>query len=530
MSARRTASGCFWVAWAIGLSPFATGCLAQTAPTAQRKASKMADLALTLTFPQANVVSGENYPARILITNTGGGSGTAPADLGDDDYRFELRPVNGGEPIVLTRRALESAPRPGNPTERMVPQSRPLTKELSAGASRVAEVYPARLATRPIPAGVYEVRVSLISDPAVVSAPARLTVEAPNFVGLHATGGGPESGPELTWLHRDSAGTHYLFGGTGDAEAPSRLAGLRIAAVAGDPKGLQLAHAKQIDDGSGPLTVAWLSADGKFFAAVAQSAYVVARAGPMDLGLAEPRLAPTGWKAGDRSSAGSFAVLGKRGTDMELALVTLDRDNKWVPQVQRYTLALPANPKVWRVSRRPDGGHVLFAGYSQDAGSRVLKVQIGVNGAPQGNPVELMRSAQPLMALSAPLVATTTSVLQALTGPEAAAGRKDALAMTFHTVPIDGGAPRIHPFVVPADQGAQAGAWSMAEGAPPLGAIVGRHGASILGVRFKEPPQGARLADARPAAVSPMAIVIGVQAWAVWREGTASLESQPFPP
>lgn len=530
MTPSRLRSGFPWLAGAITLWLFATACVAQTATPAQRKSSKMPDLALTLEFPQATVVTGENFAARISITNTGSGARTAPADFGDDDYRFAFTPAGGGDSIVLSRRALESATQPGDPNERLMPPSAPITEQLPPGATRVAEAYPAKLARRAIPAGVYGVTVSLLSNPAVVSPPARLTVESPLIVAHHVTGGGVTEGAELSWLHRDGTGTHFLFGGVGDAQAPSRVAGLRIAQVTGPVKDLQFAHAMHTEGGGGPLMAAWLSPDGIFFAAVAQSAYVVARAGPLALGLTEARLAPTGWKTGSMTYAASFAVLGKQGGNLVLALISLDRDGKWVPQVQRMALALPAMPKVWRVTRRPDGGHVLFAGYSQDAGGRVLKVQIGANGAAQGNPVELMRSAQPLMALSVPLVATPASVLQALTGPEAAAGRKDASAMSFHTVPIDGGALRTHPFVVPAAHGVPAGDWSMAEGAPAQAAIIGRNAANILGVRFKESPQGVSLTDARPAAMGPTAIVIGARAWAVWREGTASLESQPFPP
>ena len=153
----------------------------------------MNDLRLSLSFPQVSVVAGENFPAKITITNTGRTEVAAPADFGDADYQFTLLPVGGGEAITLSRRAVKSAPRPGQP-ERVSPSPAPITENLRAGESRVAQVFPARLATRPIPTGVFDATVSLISAPKVVSPPVRLKVEAPNIVRHHLTGGGPMSG------------------------------------------------------------------------------------------------------------------------------------------------------------------------------------------------------------------------------------------------------------------------------------------------------------------------------------------------
>jgi hypothetical protein len=491
----------------------------------------MANLALTLAFPQVRVVSGENFPARITIANTGRAAVVAPADFGDDDYRFAFAPAGGGDPTVLSRQASESAARPGDPTERLRPPPAPITQELGAGESRVAQVFPARLAVRPIPPGVYDVSVSLLSAPAVVSPPARLTIEASNIVRYHITGSGPLSGAELTYLHRDGSAAYWLFGGTGKADAPTQVAGLRIAQVAGPIEGLQFAHAVHPADISAPLMAAWLSGSGAFFTSVAQSAYVVANAGPLELGLSEAQLAPTGWKTGERYFAASFAVLGKGANGVELALLSLNRDDKWAPKAQRIPLALPGIPKIWRLSQRAEGGHVLFAGYSKDAGSRLLKLQVGGDGTAQAGPIELLSIPYPLVTLSAPLIVSSDAVLQALSGPkmvERAGEPKYDAAMFFHAIPIDGAPPREMQVPVPLVNGALPSDWSLAEGAPAVAALVARSATTLLGVRIGEQVRSTILVQDASGCLGPTAILIGANAWAVWREGTDRIESRPF--
>ena len=77
--------------------------------------------------------------------------------------------------------------------------------------------------------------------------------------------------------------------------------------------------------------------------------------------------------------------------------------------------------------------------------------------------------------------------------------------------------------------GAPAGDWSIAEGAPTIAAIVGRSGGNLLGVRVGEQVQSATLIEGKAGALGLTALTIGPNAWAVWREGSDRIESCPFP-
>lgn len=485
---------------------------------------KMADVTLTLALPQPRVIAGENFPLKITITNTGPSAAAQPAHFVDDDYRFVLTPAGGGQTVVLSRAALDAAPRPGNPIERLTAPPAPLAEPLAAGASREAQVFPARLATQPIPAGDYALTVSLLSAPAVVSAPVRLTVEPPKIVGHLLTGGGSMEGSELSFVHRDGAGAFHFFAGEVEADAPTRLAGLRIAQITKPIQGLQFSHAVQSEPSSAPLVAAWLAADGSFFAAVARSAYVVANPGPVDLGLAEAQLAPTGWKSAALQVSATFAVLGKRGSGLELVLATLDRDGNWVPKLRRTALALPGMPKVWRISRRADGGHVLFAAYQRDIGTSILKLDITADGVAQGGGVELLRTAEPLVALSAPSTAVPGSVLQALSGPASA----EKLWVVTEK-PIDGGAAKESRFRADAIDGAQPVDWSLAEGAPARPIVAARIGATVVGLRIRDAMGSVTPLHRQPGAVAPRAVAIASKAWVVWRDGEDRIESRLLP-
>lgn len=518
------------VVWAILVSQFLaiSSVAAGDGSTAHRKEFQMPDLALTLQLPHDKVLAGENFEAEVTICNVGETVIVAPEDFGDDDYRFELVPVGGGDTIVITRQAFEDADRPGEQVEQLTSLNVPITKELAAGESRVALVYPARLRTNPVPVGIYDISVSLISAPEVVSTPVRLTVEAPNIVRLHITGGGPESGSGLTYVHRDGSGAHHIFGGTGVADAPTWIAGLRIAQITDPIESLNIAHAVHIEDESGPLMLAWLSNEGILSTAVSQSAYVVAVADPINLDLESAMLAPTGWKTGDLQFAASFAVLGIKDGKVELALISLGRDTNWIPTVQRIPLPLSKMPAFWRISQSSEDGFMLLVGDAQDNGAHIFKLAIGANNIVMGEPTELLSTTHPLVALSAPLVATEGAKIQALTGPSIT---ERGAVMNIHFIPIDGGPSVEKRFVVPVIDGAPPSDWSLAEGAPAVSAIVVHSGTNILGLRYNETDikQGKVLAQDIPSPNGLSAIVIGNTAWAVWLEGTQKIESIPFP-
>lgn len=492
----------------------------------------MNDLRLKLAFAQDVVITGESFPARITIVNVGTTELPAPAEIGDADFEFTFSPLGGGTPFKVSRRALESAPQPGGREMLSAPPTL-ITKPLAGGEQRIVEVYPARLATRPIPAGNYHVTVSLLSSPAVVSAPARLKVEPPVYVAHHMTSSGPMAGSEVTFVHRDATGVAWLFGGIAPTTNPAKVAGLRIAQIAGAADEAQFAHAVHVADGRGPVMVAWLTSEGALFTAVAQTAYVVAQAGPIPLDIAQARLSPVGWKTGERFFAATFAALGVSGEGVCLLLVSVDRANKWVPQLKSWPLALPGLPALWRISQRAEGGYVVFAVYPNNSGSRLVSLAIDETGQSDGGLVEILATPQPVVALSTPLVWSAESTVQALSGPlpaEPGTQEKDRVTMAFHRLPLAGEGPSAIQITVPGPEGARPSHWSFAEGAPAVATLLARSATHAFAVRVREGIPTPAPVLLQPDAVSPSVLSIGPAAWLVWRNGTRSLESQPLPP